>query len=304
LCVKGLKTAALVVVALVIVSVGLAYIAGMQVQRTLLNPEFCGKLVDQVNLGSAIQGMLREQMREEITKGEDAEQLDIIFDSMAGAFPPEWIEQQAKMALHDFIPFITGESDAVTAAIDLQERKDHLEEELLGRLEEMPTEQLEDSPFSPGTLQRDVAEFVQEMELPEELYVADLTEGMSEEAGHTVNIVRTGTAMFRFVPYLLFAVLLVFCYFLAGMSGGMKWFGACTATAGLIFILGLVVFRAAFLPAAAQEIAHSEDMPLDPDAVLSSVDSVLVHMYAFPVYYALIGVLILVAGIVLGRQGV
>ncbi len=291
----GAKKLLLVSVALVTFLTGCIYIAGMQVERSVLNTDFYDGLLKHTALGSALQTAFTSQMQQQM---EDAPPVaaDLMVESMSKAVTAEWIEKQLLIVVDDALAMVDGQQETLMATIELENRKQIFKREFEEAVEALSEREKEQLGLEEKGSQGDPVDITEAMDLPDDLPVAELLEG---EAAAELETVVSGIQKFRsyfaFIPYAAFLLLMGLFYLLAGASDGLKWFGASATIAAVIFILGLLVTNSVLLPNTLGPHLV-EDAPIDVTVVESTVDYTVGQMYTFPIYFAIFGLLLFAAG--------
>ena len=292
-------------------------------ERTVLNSSYYQELIDETGLASTIhaelQGALQEMIVEEVT-AEMEEELDgdiselekeimrnminLVASALADTLDEEWFEDQLLIVIEDFVAVAKGEQDQFTAVIDLRESKQEIREKIIASLENLPPPVKERLDLPEGEIELFVDEMMAEMDLPNRVNVERLLEEENEdfaaEIEQSLSTMQSFRGIYLYLPYIFFALLFMCSIMLAGVAGGLKWFGASVAFFSATYLLGtrlfLELFGQIFLPRAEGEI------PLLGTEMLNQVASHGVEtIMIIPAISGSIGAILVLGGFLYGR---
>lgn len=310
---RALKVFLLVLISVILVVCGWLYLAGMSAERTVLSTAYYRGLVDEVGLPSAIyeelqktlaeimlEGIAEEMTAEEMDEGMP-EQLSIMMGALTRAFDVAWLEEQFLLVTDDILALVEGEQETLTAAIDLQEVKARFRDELIGELEALPDDKKEELDLPPEAIEMMVDKTLAELDIPDQLNLAELIaeDGLLLQHEGVLAPLQTFQEYFRFIPYLVFALLLLFSCLLAGIVGGLKWFGAASLFFSAGFFIGLQLLRTVFLPPLLASL--NGEMPVGPELLRPVAAYTIARAATVPLLCAALGLALLMGGIIYGK---
>ena len=312
---KVLKIFALILILLFTVISGWVYMAWMVTEITFLNPSYYRDIVSSESIfpdmmdtvlhnvyfseGCACCAGNDENIPQSPDMQEEAlEEYNIITNAFHAAFHEEWLEEQYLLVVDDILAMVRGEQESVTVTIDLQDSKERFRDEIVNQMEkQLADEKADNFEASPEELETLAGALTEDMDLPKQIEVAEITEHVLnpqlEQAIYNTQIFRQYFFLFYFAFVLFFAL----NYFLAGISGGLKWFGAAALFAGSTFLGGIYLFRIMVFEPLVDYYGFW--VPIEP-AVISSMSTQTLHvMSAIPLVFVAFGLVSLVAGVVL-----
>lgn len=327
----ALKTIALMLLAVILIVTSWAYMAFLGMERTALNTSYYKHIFSETDLLPAVHGQLQDQMKENILSDmaaehekmmeeipvtesleqhehvieQDTEQpSEELMDTMMGAlgrtFHVEWLERKALRVIEDSLALVKGERDGLTVVLDLGDRRERLHEELTKEMKQWPPEMLADIDIEPGDVEEGAARMVEEFDLPAQLDLSQLGEEIiTPAAAETISSVQKGRTYFLFVPYLLFAVIFILDYRLAGFYGGMKWFGAALFISGCTFLVGALAVPSLLTAVFA---ANMEELPLESATITAVVQYTAGRMALVPLIFVAMGLALLLGAIIKGKK--
>ncbi len=315
---KVLKIFALILILLFTVISGWIYMSWMGMERTFLNHSYYRDIVSsEVIFPDMVDTVLHnvyfsegcpccagndEDMQLPPDMQEEAlEEFNIITNAFHAAFPEEWLEEQYLLVVDDVLALVRGEQESVTVTIDLQDRKERFRDEIINQMEKhLSDEETGNIEATREELETLAGVLSEEMDLPEQIEVADITEHVlnpqAEQAIYNTQIFRQNFFLF----YFAFVLFIALNFLLAGISGGLKWFGAAALIAGSTFLGGIYLFRIMVFEPLVTNFGLW--IPIEP-AVISSISTQTLHvMSVVPLVFVAFGLVSLVAGIVVAKK--
>ncbi len=312
---KGLKIFLLIIISILVVLCGWAYLAGMSAEQTVLSNSYYQGLVDETNLVSAIHeelqntlpDMMLEGMTEDLPDGITPEEeemmqtrLRLIVTAFTESFDTAWLEKQLLTVTDDLIALVKGEQQTLTATINLKEGKENFRNNLINAVEALPDNVREELDMQEDQVEAMADQIITEMDLPDELSLAGLLEEdvLTAEMDDTLSTIQNYRS-YSYFSYLIFALLLLFSCLLAGLAGGLKWFGAAAMFFSVTYLLGLQLIRTVF---PAMIFAGVEGEPPFSTGLLHSVIDYTVAAATFvPLVSAAVGLVMITAGLVFNK---
>lgn len=313
---KAFKIVLLVLISILLVLGLWGFMANMAVERTALSSAYYRNLMERVDLASSVHSELQEVLPELIKEGvkegnedegdEVPEELEEMLTMISGAFlrayDEEWLEENLLIVTEDFLGLIKGEQDSLSAVINLKDGKDSLRDELAIELEGMTEEQLKEMDLPSGDIEEITDKIVTEIDIPDELVLGEMffEDGMDPEAEKVLASMQTARTLLLILPYVIFVLLLVFCCLLAGIAGGLKWYGAAALFSGVTFTFGLLLMRSIFLTRALNSLF--EEMPLNPGPFQEALSYTILRAVTVPLVISGLALALLIAGFIFGKM--
>lgn len=237
-------------------------------------------------------------------------------DALKETIEVTWVEEQLLLIIEDVLDLAKGETETLSVVIELDDLQDDFFDNLRNRVETISDDEL----IAAGVPEEEVDQFRsmfiedfvtmmeegpaddgESMELPASIDLGELMqEGeLSPEFEEALANTQRYHQYFPLTHYAVFALILLFSCLLAGLIGGLKWFGATTLFTGITFLLGLLIARAVLLVPVATGI--SEEMPFAADIVMAAAGYTITRLYSLPLIFALVGLVLLVGAIIAGR---
>lgn len=198
--------------------------------------------------------------------------------------------------MDDVLALARAEQDELSAVIDLRDSQERLREVLTSAMKDLAPDALE---LVPG-LESGVDEIIEELDIPDRIPLSEiLDQEMALESQVAIERLQSYRTLVGFAPYGLSVALLLISWFLVGLSGGLKWFGTAILVSGSTLLFGLVVAGSGFIN---QFITDIQALPVDTEPLLVAVNYTASRMLPVPLSYIAAGLLLIIAGAVLGRR--
>ncbi|MGE4453210.1 MAG: hypothetical protein AB7D92_01635 [Sphaerochaeta sp.] len=251
---KALKIIILLLLSLVVVVYGMAFMVYRGVNNTLLNQGYYQTVVSDYDIPSLVHGelgkMIPDIVRDGLTGGAEITdpvqkagveaQVELIGGAIIDALDESWIETQAVMVTDDVVNSLTGETGKLSAVIDMEMKLGEIEENIAKGLQQYSDAELMAMFGAPKAYIPVIAEqIVDQLGLPESLVIADL---VNDLAPGTIEMVRgylslMGTWLGVLVLIIILLVFLVLAILLLQRSTGMQWAGITIALSGVLFLI-------------------------------------------------------------------
>ena len=251
---KALKIIVLVLLSVVVIAYGMAFMMYRGIHNTVLNQTYYHTVVSDNEIPALVHGeiakMIPDIVRDGLTGGKtitdpaqkaglDA-QVDLISGAIIDALDEEWIGDQAVMVTDDVVNSLTGETGELTAVIDITPKLDAIEQNIAKGLEQYSDAELMAMFGAPKAYIPVIAEqIVGQLGLPESLVIGDLVNVM---APGTISMVRgylslMNTWLSILILILVLLVFLILAILLLQRSSGMQWAGITIALSGALFLI-------------------------------------------------------------------
>ena len=294
--------AALLLLALLIT--GWFCLAGLGLQRTVLETRFYQDLTARLELTGYLRGRLlgalEKQAETEPLLNTD---LGIVRQALEAALSEAWLEEQLNGAAGAIAAFIRGESPGLAIAVDLRTPLAVFEAELLAGLRRT-------APPALAHLEIDealVKQFMARLGLPEKLVLIDTAAGGVDAAVlESLEQLGRAAAFLKIAPAVALALLALACLFKGGLSGGLALFGGGAALSGLTFLAPLFAARekAILLMKGLCGLEPGFSIPGLPDPFGTAYEAAQFIMVRLALIYAGAGLALLLCGLIfylLGR---
>lgn len=238
---KALKVVALILVFIILLMTSYINLVSIGVDRTMLSSSFYSliltedDLIEQVHeefqdeiyqqlhrqmkaeamadLPDDLPQQKKEEVKEEI-EGNIDKPVSIIVNSFARAFDTEWLANQSQLLVDDILFWIKGEQDELTATLDLKTEIQGLKHYLVEEFEKLSDEELEKLNLSPEKIEPAVAEFVNDIDTPDKIYLQDIKEDkMPYEIKEIRSYIQSYRGLALIIPFIVLALSLVACCF-------------------------------------------------------------------------------------------
>ncbi len=320
---KILKNLGLSILLILFVLTGSIFILGQGIQNTLLKISFYKKAIEKIEISPILIDTalleLEEQLTidsEQITSQAKREVRQSLRSVLAETLDEEWTKENIVLVIDDFLSYLKGEQDNLTAVIDLEERKEilntNLDNEIQTSIEaEVDRQVRARSDIPPGAEQKVRSQIKQKVEnelsgvvgnfvneIPNKIAVANLLQSSSnyKDIKIAVSNFQKYYNLFNVYSYLVLAVLIILILVLAGVFGSLKWLGSGMIVSGVltsVILLGTKMF----FPLLIDSLGSAYGL----DKLSLLIDPFYFKMFIYTFIYAGLGVLLLILGFVLKR---
>ncbi len=297
---NGIKTILLIIIFLLLIPVGWAFQAGLTAEHTVLNSDYYHDLLNQTDITGDFHGMLEDRLFRDISDQLPENLANVVKAVMITVFDEEWLGEQILIIIDDLLLYIKGEQPSVQAVIDLREKKRKLADTLERSIAVLPDQLLYMMGFDPQALENSVMMIVDEMPLPDQVYVEELlaAEGTYPNVLTSLAKIRQFRILYAYLAPAALILLLLLNYLLAGAARAFKWFGAAVITAGISYFLALQTVMPLIL--GPLKTALNAESLLRPETVATVVAFSAARVTVIPLYFSLAGLLIALVGLVIG----
>ncbi|MFO7952180.1 MAG: hypothetical protein R6U91_05180 [Bacillota bacterium] len=285
---RGLKKILLLLISVIVIITGWVYLAGLCIENTMLSSSYYHDMMEETELASSLHAELKETLPDMIAKEmttemekqldntevSDFEQevtrtmLELFTKALADTFDEDRFEDQLLLVIDDLIAFIKGEQQELTATIDIKENKEDIREKMTARIENLPPPVKERMEIPDNQTEKFVDEILTKMNLPDQIHLNEIIREengeLANELEQSISTVQSFRGIYLYLPYITFALMLMSCILLAGLSSGLKWFGAATIFFSATFLLGIHLFpeiiEQLVLPSLESELPLNEEM--------------------------------------------
>jgi len=332
--VKALKIISLVIFSLLLVIIGWSYLLGMGLERTVFNFSYYEGLIEHedIEMDDIISGIveeididleeesveiLNEEREEEMFPGMSGLLQKIMADALEETIEASWVEEQALLVVEDMLRLARGDVDTLSVVIELDDFQEKFMENMEQRIKAVTDEELIEAGVPEENLDQVKGMFIEEFtqmmeeaaeengegpEIPLEIDLGQvMQEGeLSPEFELALNRVQAYHTYFPALHYAAFAVILLLSCLLAGIWGGLKWFGTSAMVSSVTFLGGLVVAQGLLIIPMLTET--SEELPFALDILTAAAGYTVSRMYLAPIVFAGIGLVFLIVGLIFGNR--
>lgn len=245
---KAFKKAILISICIALLLTGWVCLAGAVLEKTLFNPGYYRAVLDELALHDRVQAYYLESVFKKEGDG-PLEESSFLRQAINKAVSLEWLKEQTDRMVEQIMAFVKGEQHGLHITVDLGERLEVFEQELVGLLSPKLA-QLE-------LTEADVAQFIAGFGLPGRLTLLEIDGPgqLGPGAEEALAQIRQARVYFRVVPYIVLGLLVLLCLLWAGPAGGLKWAGAGLLAGGLTSLLLFAALRGAAIAFLARELA-------------------------------------------------
>lgn len=310
----------LILVAIAMIFTVWVGLAGLGVERTLLNDDYYETLFAETGLVSIVHAEIESRLPEVIIAQQSEEmipavaaglteeerlvieaRLTAIFEAVGQVYDADWLEGQLLVAIEDILRLVKGEQDHLSATIDLSERRPQLVAILAEELAAIPGDMGREEDIPPELIELLAAEITAEA-IPDRVELSELigVNGLAPELRQTLDRLSIYRFLYLFGAWALFGLLLICNIALAGLAGGFKWSGLATAFSGFTFLAALLLLWAiypAFLLGAA-----AAELPLPEKALQAAFSHSVRFLLPIPLACTVVGLTLFGAGLIAGSR--
>ncbi|GEM_PF-6174852 len=288
----------LVLVSIVVIALTWGIMLVTDADRHVIQTSFVEEVLEETDLGDAVSAMLVEEMTGQLPPDIPPIFQEQISVAVSDVFDAQWAEQTILGLSSELLPVIRGEEDEYSAAIDITDEKEQLENTLTAQLNELSDEELQEYGTTRMELEMMMGMVLPQVTegLPDQLDILEMLEGMGMELNvgelqeeYQVQRGRSQTIMFITIP----AAIILYIV-LAGIAGALRWSGWSLIIAGGLYLIVFVIARGV-LPGVAEQIELPPEIDL---AAVTSVIRMAIGKFMFsPMVTVAVGVILVVLSI-------
>jgi hypothetical protein len=318
------KTIGLVLLFIIFFITGGIFLLVKGVENTFLQASFYEKAVDEAEISPLLVNELLDGVEQRAAprlEGLPGDSGQVLRNSLREAFSEsldeEWAEETFLTVVEDGLAYVKGEQEKLTAVIDLEEKKNMIEDSIENQIKTEVNAEIEEQvrqrDVPPGSEDRVKSQVASQInseiniavtrvmnETPDQVVLADVfaRHPNSEQIKAGVLEFQELRDRFNTYSYPVLVALALLIFILAGILSGLKWIGIAmifSAVAVLVFLFGLERAVPAFLNDIGLEKSYKEvSMLLDPFTV---------RMKNMAMYYSLAGLIALLLGFFIKKPG-
>ncbi len=316
---KALKVIVLLILSLVFVVYGLAFMISQGVSGTLLTQEYYHTIVSDNNLGTIahdqIAAMIPDIVSEGVTGGATISdpaqkaaveaQIDLISGAIIDSLDESWISEQAAMITDDLVNSLnSADVSSLTAKIDMTDRLELIKEKIAEGLDKYSDAELMAMFGAPKAYIPVISEqIVDKLGLPDSLAVGDLVESA---APGVIPMIKGYLGMMQaylgnIILLVVVIVYLVLCMLLFKVSGGLIWFGISTAISGGLFMF-VTNFAGNMGRISSMTGMDMSSLPVPSDLIQNIVSFTFGEMNRLPIIVIAVGIVCVILGIIFSKK--
>ena len=261
---KALKIIAQILLLLILIVSGFAYLVGCGVFQSVLSRQYYQDLFNEQKILKALSDDIAAQFPQDALLDDVSVYLpetdtslsrdDLIMNALRATIGSEAFETQLLYSIDYFLAYVDGEAQGIPAVIGIGGIKEQLRTDFILQLQDLSDQELADMGLTRQNIETAASQFIGAIELPDEIDLhqifADAEHGPQFHSA--VRYIRAFKRSFSIVPYVVFALLLVFLFLLGRISGGLIWFGAGIMASGTLALTAIYACKGIVSQAAAR----------------------------------------------------
>ena len=259
IAVKVIKVILLVLISLLMVVVGWAYLAFMSIESTLLNEDYYEDLFIETDVASrfyyelqdffvdiVIDNVSADMDHEELSAFKEEENLYFYsLNAFLDMIETAWIEKQLQQVFIESLAFIKGDQEDLDLIISLGVNEDVLRLKMVNEISKLSTEQLKElgGHTHPAIVEAKAARVIRELGFFNPIKLNQVHDIIPNEVDNIIKLYQDYKSSVYYISYIFFGLALVFMMFLAKPAKGLIWFGVTTIIFSLSFLFGIQVLK-------------------------------------------------------------
>jgi hypothetical protein len=312
---KVIKVILLVLISLLMVIVGWAYLSLISIENTLLNEKYYEDLFIETDLVSrayyeiqdsfvdiVIANVLADMDQEELSAFKEEEQLYLYsLNAFLDVIEPAWIEKQLQQAVKDTLAFIRGDQEELSLVINMDEIEDALRQKMFSENIVLSLDQLNElgGHTHPVIVVARAVRVIRELGFINQINLNQVHDNIPNEVGNVIKMYQDYKSSFYYISYIFFGLALVLMMLLAKPVKGLIWFGGTTIIFSLSFLLGIQVLKNK-LPGHLLSGIHERGLPLSVDLIQLIVFYIAESINNIALIAVAVGLVFLLIGLILG----
>jgi len=280
--VKVIKVILLVLISLLMVVVGWAYLAFISMDSTLLNEDYYEDLFIETDVASrfyyefqdffvdiVIDHVSADMDHEELSAFKEEEHLYLYsLNAFLDVIKPAWIEKQSLQVVKEIVAFIRGDQEELLLVIEMDEIEDAVRRKMVSEIIELSREQLEElgGHNHPAIVEASAARVIRELGLFNPINLNQVHDNIPNEVDNIIKLYQDYKSSVYYISYIFFGLALVLMMFLAKPAKGLIWFGVTTIIFSLSFLFGIQVLKNN-IPDHLLSGIHESGLPISVDLI-------------------------------------
>ncbi len=316
---KVLKTIILVLLALLFIVYGLAFMTYRGIDATLVSQDYYRSVVEDFRIPRLIREQLMEMIPEIVRDGltggaviDDPmmkaaieSQVELISMAMIDAFDEKWIADQAALVTNDLVQVLDVKAQgSFSAVIEIEPKLAEIEKNIAQGLEAYSDQQLLGMFGAPKAFIPMIAQqIVSQLGLPERLVISELVDEMAPGSIQMVRsyLIQLNTWLGFLILILVSLVFLGICILFFKLSFGLLWFGISAVLSGGLFLFLKSHFSNLSTISTTGNVDFSS-LPVSSDTIQGIITFTFSKMNLFPIIFLASGIAIAVIGLLLARN--
>ncbi len=311
------KRIVLILISLVVVVYGLAFMIFGGVNGTLLDKEYYHTVVGDNDIAQIAHGALEtivsDMVLDGLTGGADVTdpaqkaaidgQVELISTAVLDALDPQWIGQQIELVTDDIVQGLT-EDASLSAVIDLSGKIDEIEANIAEGLQQYSDAELMAMFGAPKAYIPTIAgQIVETLSLPESFSLKELTDEMAPGVISMGNgyLISARTLFSTIAVLVVLVVFFLLCILLAGRRIGAIWFGVTIFISGALFRLS-TTFAMSFSSVENLVDESAQFLPVPGELIPNIIKYTTSQMGRSSNLFLIVGAVFILGGIVLARR--
>ena len=290
------KKSLVVIIFIILIIIGLVFQLSLIAGQTVLNSSYYRELVDNTQLSAFLHGAMQAELLREASALLPRNLASIAVRAISMVFDQAWVEEQFLIISEHYLDYIRGKGDSPELSLDLRQKKEELKVVIVAALEMIPGQFVDLVGLDSSDPEEFASAMLSVLPLPDTIELQQLLSqrGDSGKLYSYLETARLYRPYFAYLPVLLFILLFLVLRGLSGTAGALKWFGGAVLISGVTCSLALQLTRSYYIKKLASALVPGN--LLDPEMFLTVSRHLIDRAAALSLYYALAGVLIMLAG--------
>ncbi len=317
---KGIKIIAQILLLLILIVFGIAYLAGFSVSTTVLSRSYYNDLFQEKKFAQVIYEDIMAELPQIAWEdaidvympemGTAAEQImlkriDYFMEAFTSTIDSEMVKTQLLDSIDYSLAFMNGTKQELPAVIRVGEIKEQIESNFVEELQSLSDQKLQEISIERRDIEAIASQFVEMIDLPDVINLNEVLEeaGNEQQFQDVVTGIQVFKRMLNIVPTIVFTLILIGFCLLGRIQGGLTWFGAGIMTSGLLFLGALYAFKSVLFEAVGSGIGRiSQGIAIEHASIVSLVNYTVGRMSPMPIIFIILGIASIAAAFVIKHK--
>ena len=293
---KTAKKSLVVFIFIILILIGLVFQFSLIAGQTVLSSSYYRELIDNTGLPASLHKALQAELLREASDILPGKLASIAVRAISMVFDQAWVEEQFLVVSDHYLDYIRGKKDSPQLNLDLRGKKEELRVVIVSALEMIPGQFVDIIGLNSSDPEELASNLLSVLPLPDTVQFGQLftLRGESGRLVRYLEAARFYRPYFTCLPVFFFFILFLILRGLSGTAGALKWFGGAALISGVIFSLALQLIRSYYIKNLAAALVLGSF--IDPELFYTVLRHLIDRAAALSLYYALAGVLIMLAG--------
>lgn len=234
---KALRYLAMAFIFVLLVFSGLFLQVKTAADYSILNLSFYENFMEEHHLYEIPQDYVLLQIKLNNCQGLPDPVCKSLSAAIDNSFSPDWTRNQSNNFIRTYLAYLKNESDQLDLSLDLLSRKTILKQELVGILNGYPQEMLQACGIDAYYTNQLAENLWILSQLPDTITISGNTCLDNPFITQYTDTIRCYYPYIKYIPYILFGILIFLMLMLAGKLGGMRWVGCGLTLSGILLVL-------------------------------------------------------------------